>query len=82
MYINIFNFCFNCLHTHSVNSVTPTAMKNVLKRVSGTLNSVACDMLHILQEHIDEIHCNSIGDVRNAILNLIFISLKGMIVIN
>ncbi|KAL6257261.1 hypothetical protein P5V15_012188 [Pogonomyrmex californicus] len=60
----------------NINAVTPTAMKNVLKRVSSTLNSIAGDMLHITQQHIDEILSNSIGDVRSAVLNLIFVSLR------
>lgn len=57
---------------------TQTAMKNVLKRVMDTLNSAASDMLNVTQRHIDEILSNSIGDVRNAVLNLIFVSLKGI----
>ncbi|EFN87402.1 Cell cycle checkpoint protein RAD17 [Harpegnathos saltator] len=60
----------------NVNAVTQTAMKNVMKRVSGILNSIASDMLHISQQHIDETLSNSIGDVRSAMLNLIFISLR------
>jgi len=38
-------------------------------------------MLHVSQQHIDEILSNNIGDVRSAILNLIFTSLKGTHVI-
>lgn len=60
----------------NINAATHTAMKNVLKRVSGTLNSIAGDMLHVSQRHIDEILSNSIGDVRSAVLNLIFVSLR------
>ncbi|XP_072745520.1 cell cycle checkpoint protein RAD17 isoform X1 [Anoplolepis gracilipes] len=60
----------------NVNAATQTAMKNMLKRVSGVLNSIASDMLHVSQQHIDEILSNSVGDVRSAVLNLIFISLK------
>ncbi|XP_011701517.1 PREDICTED: cell cycle checkpoint protein RAD17 isoform X2 [Wasmannia auropunctata] len=60
----------------NINAATPTAMKNMLKRVSGTLNSIAGDMLHVSQRHIDEILSNSIGDVRSAVLNLIFVSLR------
>ncbi|XP_020295956.1 cell cycle checkpoint protein RAD17 isoform X2 [Pseudomyrmex gracilis] len=60
----------------SVNAATQTSIKNVLKRVSNILNTVASDMLHVSQHHIDEILSNSIGDVRSAVLNLIFISLK------
>lgn len=59
---------------------TQTAMKNVLKRVSSILNSISSDMLHVSQRHIDEILSNNIGDVRSAILNLIFVSLRGMII--
>jgi len=67
---------------YSISAATHTAMKNVLKRVSTTLNSIANDMLHISQRHIDEILSNSIGDVRSAILNLIFVSLKGISINN
>jgi hypothetical protein len=56
-------------------------MKNVLKRVHSTLNSIANNMLHVSQQHIDEIMSNNIGDVRSAVLNLIFTSLKGTHVI-
>lgn len=59
----------------SVNATTQAAMKTMLKRVSGVLNSIAGDMLYVSQ-HIDEILSNSVGDVRSAVLNLIFISLK------
>lgn len=62
----------------SVNATTQIAMKNMLKRVSGVLNSIAGDMLQVSQQHIDEILSNSVGDVRSAVLNLIFISLKGI----
>lgn len=60
----------------NVNATTQIAMKNMLKRVSGVLNSIAGDMLQVSQQHIDEILSNSVGDVRSAVLNLIFISLK------
>ncbi|KYN22821.1 Cell cycle checkpoint protein RAD17 [Trachymyrmex cornetzi] len=60
----------------NINAATTTSMKNVLKRVSNTLNSIAGNMLHVSQRHIDEILSNSIGDVRSAILNLIFVSLR------
>ncbi|EZA61650.1 Cell cycle checkpoint protein RAD17 [Ooceraea biroi] len=60
----------------NVNATTQTAMKNVLRRVCGVLNSIAGDMLHVSQQHIDEILSNNIGDVRSAVLNLIFTSLK------
>lgn len=66
----------------SVNAVTQTSIKNVLKRVSSVLNSIGGDMLHISQQHVDEILANNTGDVRNALLNLIFISLRGTCVIN
>ncbi|CAK9796453.1 Cell cycle checkpoint protein RAD17 [Anthophora plagiata] len=59
-----------------VNSVTQAAMKNVLKRIADTLNSIAGHVLNISQHKVDEILSNSIGDIRNAVLNLIFISLK------
>lgn len=61
----------------SINSVTQTAMKNALKRITKILNSIAGHMLHVSQNKVDEILSNSIGDIRNALLNLIFISLKG-----
>lgn len=64
-----------------MNAATQTAVKNMLKRVSGILNSIAGDMLQVSQQHIDEILSNSVGDVRSAVLNLIFISLKGIRVI-
>ncbi|KAL6426625.1 hypothetical protein ACFW04_009195 [Cataglyphis niger] len=60
----------------NVNAATQTAVKNILKRVSGVLNIIAADMLYVSQQHIDEILSNSVGDVRSAVLNLIFISLK------
>ncbi|OAD62799.1 Cell cycle checkpoint protein RAD17 [Eufriesea mexicana] len=60
----------------NVNSVTQAAMKNALKRVVGILNSVGGHMLHVSQHKVDEILSNSIGDIRNVLLNLIFISLK------
>nr|XP_050853120.1 cell cycle checkpoint protein RAD17 [Vespula vulgaris] len=60
----------------SINPVTQTAMKNMLKRVSLILNSTAENLLHIMQQQIDEILSNNIGDARNALLNIIFISLK------
>lgn len=60
----------------NINAATTTSMKNVLKRVSNTLNSISGDMLHVSQRHIDEILSNSIGDVRSAVLNLIFVSLR------
>lgn len=62
---------------YSINPVTQTAMKNMLKRVSLILNSTAENLLHIMQQQIDEILSNNIGDARNALLNIIFISLKG-----
>ncbi|XP_011164264.2 cell cycle checkpoint protein RAD17 [Solenopsis invicta] len=60
----------------NVNAATLPAMKNVLNRVSSTLNSIAGNMLHVSSGHINEILSNSIGDLRSAVLNLIFISLK------
>ncbi|KOC59428.1 Cell cycle checkpoint protein RAD17 [Habropoda laboriosa] len=60
----------------NVNSVTQTAMKNALKRIADTLNLIAGDILNTSQHKVDEILSNNVGDVRNAVLNLIFISLK------
>lgn len=60
----------------NVNSVTQTAMKNALKRTVNILNSTAGHMLHVSQHKVNEILSNNIGDIRNALLNLIFISLK------
>ncbi|XP_032667696.1 cell cycle checkpoint protein RAD17 [Odontomachus brunneus] len=60
----------------NVNAATQTAMKNVLKRVSNVLNSIAGDMLHVSQQHINETLSNNIGDVRSAMLNIIFLSLR------
>ncbi|XP_043258209.1 cell cycle checkpoint protein RAD17 [Colletes gigas] len=60
----------------NINSVTQTAMKNALKRISDTLNTIAGHMMHVSQNKIDEILSNSVGDIRNVVLNLIFISLK------
>ena len=48
-----------------------------MKRVSGILNTKASHMLNVTQDKIDEVLSNSIGDVRSALLNLIFTSLKG-----
>lgn len=73
---NINLFCFIFVK-YSINSVTQTAMKNMLKRVSIILNSTAKDLLNVMQQQIDEILTNNIGDARNALLNIIFISLKG-----
>nr|XP_003701679.1 PREDICTED: cell cycle checkpoint protein RAD17 isoform X1 [Megachile rotundata] len=60
----------------NINPVTQAAMKNALKRASNILNSIAKHMLSVTQNKIDEILSNSIGDIRNALLNLIFISLR------
>ncbi|KAG7209115.1 hypothetical protein KM043_015261 [Ampulex compressa] len=60
----------------NINSVTQAAMKNAMKRVSAVLNETASHMLHVSQSKIDEILSNSIGDIRSAVLNLIFISLR------
>lgn len=73
---------FACTYTiyfykFSINPVTQTAMKNALKRASSILNSIAGQMLCVSQSKVDEILSNSIGDIRNSLLNLIFISLKG-----
>ncbi|XP_053988661.1 cell cycle checkpoint protein RAD17 [Hylaeus volcanicus] len=60
----------------NINPVTQTAMKNALKRIGDILNLTAGQMIHVSQLKIDEILSNNIGDIRNAVLNLIFISLK------
>ncbi|XP_076232328.1 rad17 checkpoint clamp loader component [Calliopsis andreniformis] len=60
----------------NVNAVTQAAMKNALKRISSILNSTAGHMICVTQHKVDEILSNNIGDIRNAVLNLIFISLK------
>ena len=60
----------------NVHPVTQAAMKIALKRISSTLNSIAGHMLDVSQGKIDEILSNSIGDIRNAVLNIIFISLR------
>lgn len=52
-------------------------MKNALKRTANILNSITGHMLHVSQHKVDEILSNNVGDIRNALLNLIFISLKG-----
>lgn len=59
-----------------------TAMKKVMTRVCGVLNSIAGDMLHVSQKQIDETLSNDIGDVRSATLNLIFLSLKGTFLVH
>ena len=63
--------------SYSINATTPTALKTVMKRVSSILNNKASHMLHVTQDKIDEVLSNTIGDVRSALLNLIFVSLKG-----
>ncbi|XP_011496745.1 PREDICTED: cell cycle checkpoint protein RAD17 [Ceratosolen solmsi marchali] len=60
----------------NINAVTQTALKNIMKRVSTILNTKVGYMLNITQNRIDEVLSNSIGDVRSALLNLIFYSLK------
>ncbi|KAJ8681591.1 hypothetical protein QAD02_017383 [Eretmocerus hayati] len=60
----------------NINAATPTALKNVMKRVSSILNSKASHLLRIRQNEIDEVLSSTIGDVRSALLNLIFCSLK------
>lgn len=75
------HFFYKQLHAttlcSSINSVTQAAMKTALKRTADILNSIAGHMLHVSQHKVDEILSNSVGDIRNAVLNLIFISLKG-----
>ncbi|XP_076654665.1 rad17 checkpoint clamp loader component [Halictus rubicundus] len=60
----------------NINPVTQAAMKNALKRIGDILNSIASHIVCVSQDKIDEILSNNIGDIRNAVLNLIFISLK------
>ncbi|XP_044018585.1 cell cycle checkpoint protein RAD17, partial [Aphidius gifuensis] len=64
------------IDTINIPSTTPTAMKNMIKRISSILNKNAGHMLDIKQDNIDEVLSNSIGDVRSTIYNLIFSSLK------
>ncbi|OXU28242.1 hypothetical protein TSAR_010768 [Trichomalopsis sarcophagae] len=64
------------IDTININAATPTALKNVMKRVTTILNSKASHMLYVTQSKIDEVLSNTIGDVRSALLNLIFCSLK------
>lgn len=71
---------FNDIVHSSINAATPTALKNVMKRVSLILNNKASHMLHVTQNKIDEVLSNTIGDVRSALLNLIFLSLKGTLI--
>ncbi|XP_012523873.2 cell cycle checkpoint protein RAD17 [Monomorium pharaonis] len=65
-----------CIDHINVFAATHAAMKTVLNRVSKTLNAISGDMLRVSQRHIEEILSNSIGDVRSAVLNLIFVSLR------
>ncbi|XP_017891848.1 cell cycle checkpoint protein RAD17 [Ceratina calcarata] len=60
----------------NLNAVTQAAMKNALKRIATVLNSTAGYMLHVSQQQVDEVLSNHLGDIRNVVLNLIFISLK------
>uniref|UniRef100_A0A0C9PYN5 RAD17_0 protein n=1 Tax=Fopius arisanus TaxID=64838 RepID=A0A0C9PYN5_9HYME len=60
----------------NIPSTTPTAMKNMLKRISKILNAKFGDLIDVTQSVIDEVLSNSIGDVRSTILNTIFASLK------
>ncbi|XP_031848417.1 rad17 checkpoint clamp loader component isoform X2 [Nomia melanderi] len=60
----------------NINPVTQAAMKNSLKRIGDIFNSVASHIICVSQDKIEEILSNSIGDIRNAVINLIFISLK------
>lgn len=52
-------------------------MKKTLERLSKILNGKASHFLNVTQEKINETLANHIGDVRSAVLNLIFASLKG-----
>lgn len=60
----------------NVNATTQVSMKKILERISKTLNGKASHFLNVTQDKISEILANHIGDVRSAILNLIFASLK------
>ncbi|XP_063978811.1 cell cycle checkpoint protein RAD17 isoform X2 [Diachasmimorpha longicaudata] len=55
---------------------TPTAMKNMLKRVAQILNARFGDLVNVTQAVVDEVLSNNIGDVRSTILNTIFASLR------
>lgn len=65
----------------NVSATTPTAMKNMLKRVSSILNMRYGSLIDATPRVIDEVLSNSIGDVRSTILNLIFASLKGNLLV-
>ena len=57
-------------------------MKKMLIRVSRILNIKGAKFLRVTQNEIDEVLANNIGDIRSALLNLIFCSLKGQFSIN
>lgn len=59
-----------------VNAVTQKKMITALKRVSKILNSNAGEILRVTDHSINEVVSNNVGDIRSALLNLIFISLK------
>ncbi|XP_051161215.1 cell cycle checkpoint protein RAD17 [Leptopilina boulardi] len=60
----------------NINATTQVAMKKTLERISKILNSKASHFLNVTQDKISETLANQIGDVRSAVLNLIFASLK------
>lgn len=60
----------------NINAVTQASLKNILKRVASILNSKASELLCVTQDKINEVLSNNIGDVRSALLNIIFASLK------
>lgn len=53
-------------------------MKKMFERVAKILNAKASHFLNVTQDKINEVLSNNIGDVRSAVLNLIFSSLKGI----
>lgn len=69
-----------CISFFSINACTPTSLKNIMKRVSTILNSKASEVLRVTQSIVDEVLSNNISDVRSALLNIIFSSLKGSLI--
>ncbi|XP_033226549.1 cell cycle checkpoint protein RAD17 [Belonocnema kinseyi] len=60
----------------NINSTTQAAMKKMLERVAKILNAKASHFLNVTQDKVNEVLSNNIGDVRSAVLNLVFSSLK------
>ncbi|XP_043465311.1 cell cycle checkpoint protein RAD17 [Leptopilina heterotoma] len=60
----------------NIYATTQVAMKKTLERISKILNGKASHFLNVTQEKINETLANNIGDVRSAVLNLVFASLK------